>query len=452
MSDSNLYNDDSYNYDDYNYDIDSVPSNESQGSILEAMGIEEELLDANYSERVFDIEAYESRMLERKKKTEKHHEEALAANRVRRRTILIVAIVIAVLVLSVISGILYNHKKHGLANENVAATVNEITYTESESINIASEDETEDGVKTEDAVNDETIEESFLGFNETVESGSVIVDGVELFKGYNINVNGNNYTLDSESLISKYAILIDAKTGNLICDRDGFERINPASMTKILTVLVAAEHLKEEDLDKKVIISADDTYYAYKSGLSVVGFDVDEEVTVRDLFYGTILPSGADAAAALAEYVAGDMDSFVDMMNEKVRELGLKDSHFTNCVGMYNEEHYSTCADMAMILKAAVENTFCYEVLKEHKYTTTPNQVHEEGILISNWFLRRIEDKETNGTVLCAKTGFVNQSGSCAASYAVQNSGNPYICVTGWAYSAWRCIYDHVEIYANHAL
>ena len=70
---------------------------------------------------------------------------------------------------------------------------------------------------------------------------------------------------------------------------------------------------------------------------------------------------------------------------------------------------------------------------------------------MSNWFLRRIEDKDCGGEVLGAKTGFVNQSGSCAASYGVSASGTPYICVTANAHSSWRCIYDQVEIYKNYA-
>ena len=135
------------------------------------------------------------------------------------------------------------------------------------------------------------------------------------------------------------------------------------------------------------------------------------------------------------------------MMNQKLRDLGLSDSaHFTNCVGLYNENHYCSIYDMAVILKAAMENELCREVMSAHTYTTSSTEQHPEGIQISNWFLRRIEDKETNGEVVCAKTGYVVQSGNCAASYEVTNSGKHYICVTANAHSGWRCIYDHVEM------
>jgi len=282
------------------------------------------------------------------------------------------------------------------------------------------------------------------------ESGMVRVGDVQLVAGYEAHTAADTVTVvGEENVQSSHAILIDETTGTIVAQKDAGKIINPASMTKILTVLVAAEHI--EDLDDEVTIIIDDTDYAYRNDCSTAGFMVDEVVPVRDLFYGTILPSGGEAAIALATYVAGSEEAFVDMMNDKLQELGLsKTAHFTNCVGLYDEDHHCTIYDMAMILKAAIENDFCREVLTAHTYNTSLTSQHPEGILISNWFLRRIEDKDTNGEVLCAKTGFVNESGSCAASYEVTSSGTPYICVTADAHSSWRCIYDHVAMYKTY--
>ena len=249
-----------------------------------------------------------------------------------------------------------------------------------------------------------------------------------------------------EDVFSQYAIILDADTGKIIANREGMTRMNPASMTKILTILVAAE--QNPNLDDTVTITREITDYSFVNDCSVVGFAENETVPVRDLFYGTILPSGADAAAALAIYTAGSMEAFVDMMNDKLEELGLSEtSHMTNCVGLYDKEHYCTVYDMALILQAAMENELCRKALTEHIYTTTTTPEHPEGIVLSNWFLRRIEDKETNGEVLYAKTGYVTQSGSCAASYQLCDNGKGYICVTGNAHSSWRAIYDHVAMY-----
>lgn len=255
--------------------------------------------------------------------------------------------------------------------------------------------------------------------------------------------------LGVEEVVSEYGILVDADTGEIIAQRDANVRMNPASMTKILTLLVAVEHI--EDLEDTVVIDIETTDYAYSNDLSAVGFALDEVVTVRDLLYGTILCSGADAGYALAKYVAGSEEEFVALMNEKLVELGLDDSaHMTNCVGMYGEAHYCTVTDMAVILKAAESNALCREVLGAHIYTTSATPEHPEGIEISNWFLRRIEDHVTGGVVQGAKTGFVVQSKNCAASYYVADEGKQYICVTGGSSSAWRCIFDHVDIYSAY--
>lgn len=251
-----------------------------------------------------------------------------------------------------------------------------------------------------------------------------------------------------EEVISKYGILIDVWDGEILSEKRARERMNPASMTKVLTVLVAAEHLTEEDMDRTVQITQDITDYCFSNNCSIAGYDLNEEAAVRDLFYGTILPSGADAALALAEYVAGSHEAFVDMMNAKLEEMGLSGTtHFTNCVGLYDENHYSTVYDMAVILKTAADNPFCRDVLSRQIYYTVPTQEHPEGLMLVNWFLRRIEDRDTHGTVLCAKTGFIDEAGSCAASLSVGDNGREYICVTGASSGAWDCIADQEILY-----
>ena len=255
----------------------------------------------------------------------------------------------------------------------------------------------------------------------------------------------------AEEVMSTNAILIREDTNEIAAVKGAYERISPASMTKVLTVLVAAEHISPDELNNTFTMTLDITDYAYVNDCSFVGFLENEVVTVRDLFYGTVLPSGGDAAIGLATYVAGSHEAFVDMMNAKLEELGLDETaHFTNCVGLYDENHYCTVYDMAVIMKAAVQNEMCRGFLSLHTYTTTATEQHPEGITISNWFLRKIEDKDTGGEVVCAKTGYVTESGSCAVSYATCADGNPYICVTTGAHSGWRCIYDHVEIYNRY--
>ncbi len=276
----------------------------------------------------------------------------------------------------------------------------------------------------------------------------IIVGDVTFKAGYTAETTEDTVT-PAEDVLSEYAILMDVSNGTIVAQKNVETIINPASMTKILTVLVAAEHVT--NLDDTFTMTLDITDYAYTNDCSSVGFLDCEVVTVRDLFYGTILPSGGDAAVALATYVSGSQEAFVELMNEKLEELGLADTaHFTNCVGLYDEDHYCSVYDMAMIMKAAAENELCREVMSTRVYTTSITEQHPEGITVSNWFIRRIEDKDTAGKVICAKTGFVNQSGSCAASYYISEEGTPYICVTAQTYSSWRCIYDHVALYKKY--
>ena len=252
-------------------------------------------------------------------------------------------------------------------------------------------------------------------------------------------------------LSSSYTVLIDLQKDEILAAKEDQAVINPASMTKVLTLLVAAEHL-ENRLDETFTMTIDITDYCFVNGCSVVGLDIGETVTVRELLYGCILPSGADASLGLAMMTAGSHEAFVELMNEKLEELGLSETaHFTNCVGLYDKDHHCTVYDMAMILKAAMDNPLCREILDARSYQTLPNEQNPEGEVLSNWFLRRIEDKDTGDIdVVAGKTGYVVESGNCATSCGQDPEGNLYICVTGNAGSGWQAIYDHVTLYKTY--
>ncbi len=253
-----------------------------------------------------------------------------------------------------------------------------------------------------------------------------------------------------DSFPSKYAVLIELESGKILADRDSDVMINPASMTKILTLLVAAENIT--DLSGTFTMTFDITDYCYVNECSVVGYEVGEIIPVEELFYGCILSSGADACLALAEIAAGSHEAFVDLMNEKLDELGLSEtSHFTNCVGIYDKNHYCTLQDMAMILKAAMENEFCKQVLGTKIYHTASTNEHPSGQDLSNWFLRNIEEFDTGDvSVGYAKRGYVQESGFCSASYGESEDGMAYLCVTGNSYSHLQTIRDHAQLYKSY--
>lgn len=254
----------------------------------------------------------------------------------------------------------------------------------------------------------------------------------------------------SDAFPSEFAVLADLDSGEIVAEKNSDVMINPASMTKILTLLVAVEQIS--DPNASFTMTFDITDYCYVNECSVVGYEVGDVIPVDELFYGCILSSGADASLALAQVAAGSHEAFVDLMNEKLEELGLSEtSHFTNCVGLYDEDHYCTVQDMALMLKAALENEKCREVLSTKVFTTSPTEKYPNGQDLSNWFIRRIEDEDTgNARVFCGKTGYVSQSGFCAASCAEAENGKNYLCVTGNSNSTWQSIYDHAELFKTY--
>ena len=256
-----------------------------------------------------------------------------------------------------------------------------------------------------------------------------------------------------EEVGSSYALLVDADSGTVVAGRDYDTQMSPASMTKILTLLVAVENIDLSRLDTDTAeITQEISNYVWQNQMSQVGWQIGDTPTIRSLLYGTILPSGADAAQALAIYTAGSEEAFVDLMNKKLEELGISNTaHFTNAVGAYDEDHYCTALDMATILRAAIDNELCREVLSCHYYEVPPSGGEDSSAIgISNWFLRRIEDKDTHGEVVCAKTGYTGEAGFCCASYQEADDGGRYICVTADGAGIWPCIYDHVEIFTAY--
>ncbi|MCR4895817.1 MAG: serine hydrolase [Lachnospiraceae bacterium] len=270
------------------------------------------------------------------------------------------------------------------------------------------------------------------------------LEGV-LFSGYSPSFTSSTKDIVDEEVLSEYAVLIDLDTGEVVAQRRAKEKMYPASMTKVLTVLVAAEHVPS--LTDRFAMTRDITNYCYSNDCSAVCWDVGEKIPVPDLFYGAILPSGADAVLGLCQVCCGNTADFVDLMNKKVSDLGLSNTHFDNPIGLFSEDTYTTPTEMAMLMKAAIENGTAYDALSAHIHTTLPTAEHPDGLTLSNLFLRRIEDHFDKGEVVCAKTGFVNQSLNCAVSYCKSNEGKHYVCVTGKANGAWKCIYDHVRIY-----
>lgn len=230
-----------------------------------------------------------------------------------------------------------------------------------------------------------------------------------------------NVLLDTAS---RHAILLDAQSGRVLAQKRADERTAPASLTKMMTVLLAIE--TEPDLDKQVTLPEDIFPALQTEKASMAGFVPDETVTVRDLLYGAMLPSGAECCEALARLVSGSEDNFAELMNQKAAELGMKNTHFTNATGLTDTEHYSSAADMAKLLQAALHNTTFRTI-----FTTEATAQHPEGVSLTSTLLGKLDGTElpTGTRIEGGKTGYTAAAGLCLASLAIVN-GKEYILVT----------------------
>ena len=269
----------------------------------------------------------------------------------------------------------------------------------------------------------------------------------------------NTRLLTDAEIYSPHAIMIDLATNTVIMDRDGDARIYPASMTKMMTLIVAYENAK--DLEDTFTMTEEIVGKMWQEGATVAGFGVDEKVRIDDLMYGLILPSGGDCAMALAIYTAGSEEAFADLMNKKVAELGLKGTHFANASGLHDPDQYSTCHDMALILEYALQNEFMKTVLSTYEYTTHPTEQHPDGIPLSSTTQERVSGDEAPGMYICGgKTGYTNEAKNCLATYAVRydsavdddasakKKAPEYIFVTAEADGKYSPIFDAINAYA----
>ncbi len=261
----------------------------------------------------------------------------------------------------------------------------------------------------------------------------------------------NTTTAIPSSNDAQTAIIVNLKENKAVAERQAHKRVYPASTTKIMTLLVATENIK--DLNDTFTMTLDITDPLYVADASVAGFLNGEKVNMKDLLYGCILPSGADAAMGLAIKIAGSEEAFVKLMNEKVKELGLENTNFTNVTGLHNEQHYSSAYDMASILKAALQNDICREVLSTYRYTTAKTPQNPDGIPLSSTLFDYMYGTEPEtATILGGKTGFVNESGYCIASYGKANeSGNEYIVITLGNSSKWPAFHGQIDLYKQFA-
>ena len=238
---------------------------------------------------------------------------------------------------------------------------------------------------------------------------------------------------------SNNAILYNLNDNNIIYEKSAYDKVGVASLTKIVTAITYIEN--NSDLDTKVTIK-----WSMLNGLdgyAKVGLYNGLKISRKDLLYALMLPSAADAAQALAIDNSGSISSFVDLMNEEVEKIGVKNTHFTNPVGMDNIDNYSTAYDMAQILIYALKNDTFKTIFESDSYYISS---------IDKKINKTVKDKERDygintSIIKGAKTGYTDQAGLCLASTSTLNDVNYLLITLGAPTNYPYHITDSIDIY-----
>ena len=220
----------------------------------------------------------------------------------------------------------------------------------------------------------------------------------------------------TQDLSAVYAIVMDRDTNQILSQKNADEKMYPASMTKLMSAIVAIENFT--DLNQTITITQEMLAGLSEAGASVAGFQVNDTPTVQDILYGIALPSGADATNAIAFTLCGGIDGYVEKMNEKAQEIGMNNTHFVNTTGLHDENHYSTVHDIALLLQYCLKNQTFSTIFSTHEYTTSALASHPNGIVLeSSLFKAATQNQYTITGLIGGKTGFTYPAGRCLASW-----------------------------------
>lgn len=213
--------------------------------------------------------------------------------------------------------------------------------------------------------------------------------------------------------MAKSVVLMEASTGKIIYERNANEKLHPASMTKMMSMLLILESIEKGNLKWNDMITVSEN--ASSMGGSQILLETGEQMSVDDLFKGIAIASGNDAVVALAEKVAGTEEVFVKMMNDKAKELGLKNTNFKNPHGLDSTDHYSSAYDMAMIAKELVKHKKVLEYSSIYEYYLRDGTDRKTWLVNTNKLVRFYDGVDG------LKTGYTKEAGYCLTATAMKN-------------------------------
>lgn len=242
-----------------------------------------------------------------------------------------------------------------------------------------------------------------------------------------LTIKGEELSLATNA---KSALMLEVSTGEILFEKNSHERLHPASMTKMMSLLLIMENIEKGviKLDDMVTVSAN----ASGMGGSQILLETNEQMSVDDLIKGVTIASGNDAVVALAEYIAGTEEQFVNMMNQKAQELGLADTNFKNSHGLDAANHYSSAYDMSIIAKELVKHEKILE------YSSIYEMYLREGTDRKVWLVNTNKLVRFYDGVDGLKTGYTKEAGYCLTATAKRNDMRIITVVMGEPDSATR--------------
>lgn len=276
----------------------------------------------------------------------------------------------------------------------------------------------------------------------TVENGTTIVMATETVpeasavspetpeepavpESYEWEIQSNNIPgwPEGPKVMAKTAIVMDMDTGEVLYAKGIDEKRAPASTTKIMTAMLAIEKVPFETQ-----ITFTDEVNNIEAGSTHIGIKPGETLTMKDCAYAILLASANEVSSGVAEYIGTTVPAFVDMMNQRAKELGCTNTHFVNANGLYDENHYTTARDLAIIAKAAFQNETFREVIKTPYYIVPKTNITDEERWLNNHHKMVLQGSEHYEGCLGGKTGYTEKAGNTLVTYA-ERDGRKLVCV-----------------------
>lgn len=234
--------------------------------------------------------------------------------------------------------------------------------------------------------------------------------------------------IDPDMLYSRTVILKDTETGNVFYSLDPDKKIYPASLTKIMTALLAAELLPD---GKEYTITEEILDIAYSHGASTSGFNPGETTDKNGILAGILLASGADCSYVAAIEISGSEENFVELMNSRAQEMGLDSTHFVTCTGLHDDGHYTTASDLMKLTEIALKNSTFTRFFSLDTYEAKVVPERKTPFKVISTVFSGLEPCDLGRVkIIGGKTGYTRQAGLCLVTYA-EYDGHRYLLVTG---------------------